>query len=233
MLSQGDFLGLVTIYAYVIGIIIVTMFMERRGLGKDRRKFVHIMIGNFIFLWWLFDSWEIIVGIIILPVLLVLILASSKGTRKMQETVVGRTSNQGHEFGLVYYVLSLAILVSLFFDHLIIAAVGVIAMAYGDGMAGFVGKRWGKIRIWKGKSLEGTLAAFIATSTMIYITLRFYGFLADNGWYAFEPVPALTISVVSLAIGVFVAVVEIISPGRFDNLIIPLSAAGAMALLGF
>ncbi|GHU08461.1 phosphatidate cytidylyltransferase [Spirochaetia bacterium] len=56
------------------------------------------------------------------------------------------------------------------------ASIAIYAMAFGDGLAGLVGKFFGRIRpaIMLGKSVEGSLACFIAVFTAAYAVTSSY-----------------------------------------------------------
>src|SRR5438552_363040 len=85
---------------------------------------------------------------------------------------LGHRLHRGHEHergwspAIVFYAVSVAILVLLFRHHLEFAAAGWALMAFGDGMATVIGLRWGIHRLpWSPrKSWEGLLA-FVAFGT--------------------------------------------------------------------
>ena len=79
-----------------------------------------------------------------------------------------------------------------------------------DATAGIVGSSWGRIRIF-GKTLEGSLAFFVAGMIVIAFTMR------DNLLWG-------TLAVIGAAL------VELIPTGLDDNLTIPLVAGGIMAI---
>ena len=88
-------------------------------------------------------------------------------------------------------------------------------------MAALVGRRFGRIRLLNGRSLEGTLA-FVVAATLATFTL-FMVFHASMGLGV-----ALGLAV---AAAVFGAVAELVSLRVDDNFSIPLSAAAGVALL--
>ena len=121
-----------------------------------------------------------------------------------------REREQGR-FALGPVTLGLGALLSLLLFPPQAAAAAVYALAFGDSAATLAGKFLGRIRpaFMAGKSLEGSLACFIATTLA--------GFLVFQDWKT------------ALAIGVASMLAEALPFGDFDNLLLPL-AAGLAAL---
>jgi dolichol kinase len=62
--------------------------------------------------------------------------------------------------------------------------------------------------------------------------MLFYQYLSNTG-FLFTPLVVLgTAVVMSLILGCIVAIVELITPGAIDNLVIPMSVAGILLLVG-
>jgi hypothetical protein len=58
------------------------------------------------------------------------------------------------------------------------ANVGVLALAFGDPVAGIVGRRLGRVKLLKGKTLEGSLAFLVATALVGAVYLLWLGDVA-------------------------------------------------------
>ena len=101
--------------------------------------------------------------------------------------------------GALYFAISSLVCLILFPVAAVIPA--IIALAVLDGVATIAGRRFGKTRIWNGKTLEGTVTAMVVT----FIVL----------------LPFLTPPGAGVAT-VVAGVVELISPID-DNLTIPVS----------
>ena len=122
----------------------------------------------------------------------------------------------------MYYCVAFLVLAFLFYDRPVIVAVGLLPLAYGDGMGAVIGRRFGahEYRLIDKKSVEGSLAVFGATVISVLAGLVFYGTpLVNAVWMA-------------LAIGAITAMVEAIAPYGLDNLAIPASAVIAFLMLG-
>lgn len=236
----GDALGLLLVYAYV-GILVVVAtkwkFLKRRSF---HRKFIHIMIGNIALFWWIFDTNYVMSLLAALPFIPLLVMFSRYDERKdekglasgLKDSVLYSASHDGHRYGLVYYAVSWALLAFFAFNDLIIASVGIVCMAYGDGMGGLVGKTFGKRKIHRNKTLEGTMAVFFFATMAIFLIINYYNFLFSAGLYGTRTISVPLSALAALGLGAYVAVVELYTPGEYDNLVIPLSTALILALSG-
>ncbi len=181
------------------------------------RKFIHIAVGM-----WAYGTvllFESRVFAIIPPLAFVAINAFSywRGTFKAMET--GEKGN----LGTVYFPLSFAALIWVFWGrpHLIVA--GLMPMTWGDALAAVVGRRIGRRRytfLGSTRSLEGSMTMFLASWVATSIALLLLG----TG----NPIAALLVSAVT-AFGA--AIVEAISPWGIDNLTIPTISALILATM--
>jgi phytol kinase len=227
------------VYLYVGSVVLLAVrskFLTDRGWN---RKFIHIMIGNIVFLWWIFNDEYVMALLAAAPFIPVLLYSSLKdgqaeredGKRSVRSALADACIN-GHRFGLVYYAISWTLLAFLLFDHRLIASIAIVAMAYGDGMGGLIGKRYGRRRLLGPKTLEGTLSVMVFTSIAILMVITFYGLIPMLGWFPAHDIPFTTALLVALLTGAYVSIVELITPGEFDNLIIPLSVGAILLLTG-
>lgn len=232
--SLNDVLGMALVYAY-IAIVFIIAEKVWKGDKAVGRKILHISIGNIVFILLLFDHWwaEVIIAgsalffsLIITQRMQRYFLSrltpeneSRRFLKNMSRKILKRlsmisSSGAGNEFGLVYYCLMFTLLASLFFRTPLVIAVGILPLAYGDGMGALVGQRYGRrlYQIIDKKSFEGTMAVFLGTALALLIGMVFYGLpLYDALWKA-------------CFIGLAVAIVEGIAPWGLDNLAIPLIA---------
>lgn len=93
------------------------------------------------------------------------------------------------------------------------AAMGILALAFGDGLASLAGKTFGMIRIplTQGKTAAGSLTCFIAIFCSSWI-------VSQNTF-------------VSLIVATVGAVVEVLPLKDFDNLLIPILLGGIAQFL--
>ena len=99
------------------------------------------------------------------------------------------------------------------------ANVGVLALAFGDPVAGIVGRRFGRRKLLAGKTLEGSLAFVVATAVVGASYLLWLGGVAIG--------KALATAAFAGLVG---AVAEMLSTRVDDNLSVPLLAGWASAL---
>jgi len=210
-------LGAVFVY---LGALVAVANVLSRSLPDDpelTRKVVHIGSGNVILLaWWLDISRSVIVSAAIIAAAiavtsyLIPILPSIES--------VGRKS-----FGTFFYALSMGILATCFWQSTPqYAVIGILVMAWGDGMAAIIGQRFGKHKYQIGnitKSWEGSLA--MATAALI-VTGTVLTFVIGNSWQTW------TIAIVVAAIS---TAAEAFSKVGVDNLTVPL-ASGFLCYLG-
>ena len=233
IVNGQDVIGLLLVYMIIAVSLAVALAMERKGSGGDVRKVVHIGVGFFVFVWWMFSENWIMFVFFALPFAIVLFVAMLRDNAVSNSALGNIANNKGHRIGLFLYVVSIGILIVFFWDHWTAATVGVVAMTWGDGFGSVIGKRFGRHRILNGKSLEGSLAVFAATAVMAAVIILLYGWLAASGYYpAGDGTAVVPFWAASVVAGLLAMALEAVCPGQYDNLVIPLAVAGAMVLLG-
>lgn len=231
-MEPQDYIGLVLVYAIIGASLGIALLLDRRGSERDIRKVVHIGVGLFTLVWWMFTEAWIMLVFFAVPFVVILYVAMHRGNA-IHDSKLGDLANErGHRTGLFLYAVSITVLVALFWDHWTAATVGVVAMTWGDGVGSIVGKRFGRRRIVNGKSLEGSLAVFAATAVVSALMMLFYGFLAGAGLFSGDVTAAVPFWAAAMVAGAVAAVVEALCPGQYDNLFIPLTVAAVMVLLG-
>jgi dolichol kinase len=129
------------------------------------------------------------------------------------KSIRGKTSSAGHSMGLVYYSITWTILAYIFFDNMVIIAIGIFAMSYGDGFASLIGSRFGKRKynlFGDEKSYIGSFSMFIFSLFMFIIAILYYGVEVSN--YLF---------LVLVFLSFIGALIEGITPKGLDNLFVP------------
>jgi dolichol kinase len=201
-MEPGDIIGLLLVYGYVILLLLISENLLTK-YPDFSRKFLHIMVGNIIFILPLFQSRWVMALLAGAPFILLTFLMSPYSPLKIKD----RISSSGHGLGLVYYAISWTILALIFFDQPWIIAVGIVAMSYGDGMASLIGMKYGKMEyniFGDTKTIEGSLTMFLVLIITLGIALVYYG----------EPTNLITIGLVALVATTF----EGITPKGLDNI---------------
>ncbi|MGF1672085.1 MAG: diacylglycerol/polyprenol kinase family protein, partial [Rivularia sp. (in: cyanobacteria)] len=182
------------------------------------RKIVHIGTGNVILLaWWLDIPASIGVTASILASILTLL--------SYQFPILPGINSVGRKsLGTFFYSVSIGILIAWFWylKQPFYAALGILIMAWGDGLAALIGQRFGKHKynvLGGQKSLEGsltmTLVSFIVSSLIL---LNVQG----NTWETW---------LVSVVVAVVATALEAISILGIDNLTVPLGSAALAFVL--
>ena len=139
------------------------------------------------------------------------------------KSIRGRTSSAGHSMGLVYYAITWTVLAYFFFDQMIVIAIGIFAMSYGDGFASLIGIKFGKHKyniVGDEKSFIGTFSMFLFTFITMIIGIIYYQYVqAITFNFNF-----VTIGFLALFAGVG-AIVEGFTPKGLDNLTVPFCIA--------
>ncbi|HWR27163.1 MAG TPA: SEC59/DGK1/VTE5 family protein [Candidatus Thermoplasmatota archaeon] len=211
---QSDLLGVAAVYIYVIALIVFTEKVFSKKYPVQSRKFLHIMTGNIAFILPLFQTREIMAFVAAGPFILFTFLMSPYSPIKSMR---GKTSEAGHGLGLVYYAITWTVLAYVFFDHREIIAMGILAMSYGDGLASWIGIKYGerKYTVFKDtKSYVGSITMFVCTFLLLIIALLFYS----------VPVTGRVVAYLLCIAGV-ATVVEGITPLGLDNLSVPFVTA--------
>ncbi len=217
-MTASDFFGLIFVYVYVAILLLISETVLKK-YPRISRKFLHIMVGNILFILPLFDTWWVMSLLVAAPFIPLTFLMSPYSPIK---SVRDKLSESGHGLGLVYYAISWTVLALLFFEEPWIIAVGIAAMSYGDGFASLIGERFGKIKykvFGDKKSLEGSTAMFLTLIIALWIVLAYYNVLPTN------------LILVLVGTSIVATVLEGITPKGLDNLTACFGAVAAYILL--
>lgn len=131
------------------------------------------------------------------------------------------------------------------FSQDLIAGLACTFLMIGDPTAAYIGGRFGRVRFWNGKSLEGMLGFFLAGLLAAVLFGLLHSFLALKGYpnsvhqgFTLFGIDALTFIVMLTAGAGAAAVTEFFSTNRLngfldDNLEVPLAGGLAMALAAY
>ena len=62
LMTTNDIIGLVLVYGLIVAALVISLIVEKKLPKIDNRKVVHIGVGNFVFVWWMFtQSWVMLV----------------------------------------------------------------------------------------------------------------------------------------------------------------------------
>ncbi|MDY7014448.1 MAG: SEC59/DGK1/VTE5 family protein [Cyanobacteriota bacterium] len=204
--------GLVAVYLAII-VLFAEGLNRLTGIGAElTRKVVHIGSGNVILLAWLFKipAW---IGMGAAAIASVIAMISYFLPILPSLNSVGRKS-----LGTFFYAVSIGLLVGWFWPVGApqYAAIGILVMAWGDGLAALIGQRFGRHRyqLWGiQKSWEGSLTMAGVSFFITFLVLTFVQ--GGNG----------AIAGIAAAVALFATGLEAFSKLGIDNLSVPLGSA--------
>lgn len=195
-------------------IVLLAETLHRRisTTSELARKVVHIGSGNVILLaWWLqIPAW---VGISASIIASIIALLSYYIPFLPGINSVGRRS-----WGTFFYAVSIGVLIAWFWPlkQFQYAAIGILVMTWGDGLAGVLGQQFGKhpYEIWgMKKSWEGSVTMALTSyivSSLVLLSVQ------GNVWQTW---------LVPVAIALVATVLEAFSKLGIDNFTVPLGSA--------
>lgn len=204
-------LGLVLVY---LTILVLLAEGISRFVAKDvelTRKIVHIGSGNVILLaWWLNISTAVIIA--------AAIIAAAIATISYFLPILPSINSVGRKsLGTLLYAVSIGVLTVLFWqDAPEYTAIGILIMAWGDGMAAIVGQSFGKHTYTVGgitKSWEGSLAMAVSAFLVCYLILLA---VEEQSWQNWT---------ISFIVAVVATGLETFSKFGIDNLTVPVGSA--------
>ncbi|MBW3566272.1 MAG: DUF92 domain-containing protein [Acidobacteria bacterium] len=192
---------------------------ERAGLSSEGlRKLVHMFFGIFAFaLGWLTTLQAAILAMV--AALFNRFVLPAAGGRRIARSDVGWDS------GIVIYPISVLVVIVVFHDRPALAAIVWCILAFGDGIATLVGRNLPLAPLpWNpSKSIAGSLS-FIALAAPI-------AWMASSFVDTTEDAPGAPLMVIVIIATITAAIVESLPLGIDDNIVIPLFAGYAAALV--
>jgi dolichol kinase len=204
-----------------------TLVLRTWGLRSTHaRDLLHIGAGIWVLGWPLWDGW-------LAPTLIVLaaltgvaavprLALRSRLARRFVDSVTGGDERYA---GLVQYAGSFAILTPVgVLWHPFPAGAALLALAWGDGPGGLVGRRFGSRRFelpyGKPKTLEGTITVAVGAALSAALAALWLGPSSTTA----------ALAVAAVALGLVAAAAEALSPRGSDNALVP-AAVFAVAML--
>ena len=215
----GSKLAIAAAWLGIVGLVAWWLDRQPQRQPELTRKVVHIGTGNVILIAWALaiPAWVGIAASIFFAgvALLSYALPLLPGINS-----VGRRS-----FGTFFYAVTIGLLVAWFWPRSQpqFAALGVLIMTWGDGLAGLVGRSWGRHPY----ELAGMAKSWEGSLTMAVVS----GAIAGAILTATVAAPGALILAIALGVGLLAALLESFSPWGIDNLTVPLGTAGLAGLV--
>ena len=221
---MNDWLGFIIALVYIIGLIGLAEVLRRwRGYNSDfTRKIIHIGVGMLAWaLPFLFaEPWLFIVACV--GFMIINLLDWHFGF------FAAMSSSSRSNLGTVYFPLAAAVVAYTYWDTPPIMVAALMPLAWGDGLAPVIGKRFGRhTYLIRGntRSIEGSIGFFFAALIATWLALWVIpGSPAITPGEAFLP---------ALLVSFFTALVEAITIWGLDNLTVTATAMIILSLWFF
>ncbi len=222
---RPDYTALLLSYVYVFAVIGVGELFRRADNRPPEftRKFIHIGVGMWVVgTVLLFERWQFA---IIPPATFVLINAFSywQGTFKAME------SEERGNLGTIYFPISFAALIYIFWNQPVLLVASLMPMTWGDAMAAIIGGRYGHYHFSIGRhtrSLEGSVAMLFWSWITTFLALFLMPFVLGTA-----PIDWLLALIYGAAVAIICTFVEALTPWGLDNLTVPAAAAIVLNML--
>lgn len=211
-----NFWGVLLSFGYFFTLLIIAQHLTFLSL-EGKRKFVHILLGNWWFMVLAFFNQVVYASIVPASFIVINYMSLKRNKKGGLLSELERKKAGSKSYGIVLYPVSMLLLIILSFEifhDIRIGGIGLLALSYGDGSAALAGKRFNYIpfEIWGNKkTLSGSITMFLSTFISIGIYL-YITRLQDTLLKA--TIPAFVVAAIS-------TVVELITPYGADNLAIP------------
>ena len=200
-------IAIFVIALWIIIILLIAFLCKKYFPEKEElsRKIIHIGTGPVILLAWLFDIPKNI------AFFSSLFITISLGLNYQYRLLGAIEDIDRKSFGTIAYGISITLLLLLFWPRYQSSiSIGVLSMAFGDGLAGLVGRsiksqKW--LVLGQTKSIAGTLTM----TSAVAITTSVISNVNDLG---LQPIDILVISLIA-------TILEQVSPWGIDNITVP------------
>ena len=201
-------IAIIIIVLWIIAILFISFLCKRYFPKQEElsRKIIHIGTGPVILLAWLFDIPKNIAFFSAFFITIAL------GLNYQYRLLPAIEDIDRKSFGTVAYGISITLLLLLFWPHYASSiSIGVLSMAFGDGLAGLIGRsikspKW--IVLGQTKSIAGTFTM----SSVVAITTSTISLINH-----------LNIQILEIIVKSLVATfLEQISPWGIDNITVPI-----------
>ena len=201
-------IAIIIIALWIITILIIAFLCKRYfpKLEELSRKIIHIGTGPVILLAWLFDIPKNIAFFTALFITIAL------GVNYQYRLLPAIEDIERKSFGTIAYGMSITLLLLLFWPHYASSiSIGVLSMAFGDGLAGLFGRSINSPK-W---SILGQTKSLIGTTTMISVVAITTLIISSTNNLSIKPLEIIVISLIATFL-------EQISPYGIDNLTVPI-----------
>ena len=220
MLEILQWIMVACIYLYVMGVVAFARYLRGRGISpRLTRRLIHLLAGDGIMVIPLFTS-------VLYPLIICIGLGALtfyglyRGLEAFRETMRDDLGDGLRVYGPFYYIVSIALLLLLFWNEKWVVIAGTLVMAWGDGMASMVASMVRRRHlIFGSKSVEGLLGMYsfsaLGITAALLVSSLLEGVAYDLSWAACTVLAGAAVA----------SIVELATQGpisAFDNFTVPL-----------
>jgi len=225
---QAFIVGLV--YVYVMIVVGLAKYLRDKEISpRVTRRLIHLLAGDAIIIIPVFTS--LLYPMIICVGLGVLVfLGLKRGLSVFESTMVDGVGGRLRLYGPFYYIVSIALLLLLFWDYKFIVIASTLIMAWGDGAASLVASlSTNPHKIIGRKTLEGSIGMFLFSAIAIIVSM-----LISTMFNIAPSTNIAEIIYITILGSLAATIIELISQGPlspFDNFTVPLVSAVTLYLI--
>lgn len=203
---------------YILVVLGIATLVSNIGKGSSElsRKLVHILLGNWVFFTPYFtELW----AVVLVPLVFIVINSLS-----LKYNLISAMERDDDSLGTVYYAISLFILSGAGFllNWELLPFIGILTMAYGDGLAAVVGQKWGKKKPFSFAPEKTIAGSMMVAITSFIVTVGFIHIFGRMGKVEVVSIPMLIfIGILTSIVSVFI---ELTGKKGSDNLTLPIGS---------
>lgn len=191
------------------GALFLAFWARGKGVGADLiRDALHVGCGVWVLGWTRWNAPLAPIVMAAIAALIAFLLPLSPNFSRWKSAI---SSGNERWAGIALYTTSYAVLTAVaFLISPFAAAAALLALSFGDGIGGFIGRTWGRLRyatLGKTKTVEGSVAVAVASA---------FGVGIASCWFDVS----LSLATIAAA-GILAAFIEAVAPRASDNVLLP------------
>ena len=201
-------IAIIIIVLWIIAILLISFLCKRYFPKQEElsRKIIHIGTGPVILLAWLFDIPKNIAFFSAFFITIAL------GVNYQYRLLPAIEDIERKSFGTIAYGISITLLLLLFWPrHASSISIGVLSMAFGDGLAGLIGRSINSPK-WSVLGQSKSVAGTFTMGSVVAITSATISSINNLG---IQPIEIIVIALIATFL-------EQISPWGIDNITVPI-----------
>ena len=205
--------GYILTYLLILVILIIAKLLYIRSNGTLTRKFIHISVSFCYVIFYKYFGTSIHILLASFSFIVLNVLSYKYDIVKEME--------EKKSLGTIYYAISIFLMSLITYfkhDFYIAFGIGLFILGFGDGFAALFGQMIKSPKIYKDKTLIGTLTVFIMSILVMLVFNYIFG---------------INFSIIKIIIvGIVASLLELFGTKGIDDLYLPLGVSGLVYLLG-